>query len=151
MREQLKEQAPKVWLHLSKYRFVYLIVFLLFCGAVYIFFPRNMKTLLLKDLDSTEVEISIAKTTEDGVWEITLTEEEKSKMLMLWEQSSVRINPFPKKYVSEDFMGYHIYISTNQDWVYYFSTDIISINERQYLIYGDTFTEEFLSIIEREG
>ncbi len=126
------------------------VVVLLVLGATYMFFPRNVKDLFLKGADEKNITLTVHDVSGEAYAEYDLSQEQKEEMLALWARSYVRMNLFPVKSISEHYMGYYIYISGNQDMICFFSEDIISINERQYKIYGDTLAEEFRAIVEVE-
>lgn len=130
---------------------IIIVLSILVLGAIYVLFPRNVKDLVLKGADEENVTIEVGYAGGDEYVDYELSTEQKEKMLALFEKSYIRVKLFPEKSVSKNFMGYDIYISDNQDMIYFFAEDIISINGRQYVIYGDGMAEEFREIIENES
>lgn len=130
---------------------IIIVLSILVLGAIYVLFPRNVKDLVLKGADEENVTIEVGYAGGDEYVDYELSTEQKEKMLALFEKSYIRVKLFPEKFVSKNFMGYDIYISDNQDMIYFFAEDIISINGRQYVIYGDGMAEEFREIIENES
>ncbi len=130
---------------------IIIVLSILVLGAIYVLFPRNVKDLVLKGADEENVTIEVGYAGGDEYVDYELSTEQKEKMLALFEKSYIRVKLFPEKSVSKNYMGYDIYISDNQDMIYFFAEDIISINGRQYVIYGDGMAEEFREIIENES
>lgn len=127
----------------------WIVVILIVLGVVvYLFFPRNVKSLFLKGTEEDTVVITVSDVSGEERNVYDLSEEQKEKMLALWEKSYVRVNLSHQSFISEHFMGYYIFIQNNEDWLYFYSDDIISINGQQYCIYGDGMAEAFRKIIE---
>lgn len=136
-----------------KHKFIFILVVAVTLIMVFICFPRNIGKLLVHNNNTT---ISIVKTGDykQEAHEIHLNEKQQAKLLELFNNSYVRLKVFHKDYIRGDekppYMGYSIILSGTMDLVTLFTSEILCINETQYIIYGKTFANEFISIIESE-
>lgn len=127
------------------------MVFVVILIMVFICFPRNVRKLPVHNNNTT---ISIVKTGDykQEAHEIPLNEKQQAKLLELFKNSYVRLKVFHKNYIRGDekppYMGYSVILSGTMDSVTLFTSEILCINETQYIIYEKTFANEFISIIE---
>lgn len=135
-----------------KHKFLFALIVAIILIMAFIFFPRNLKNLLVHNNNTTFVEIVRVADHEHDVQEISLNKNQRDQLLALFKNSYVRLKVFRKKYITgkENFMGYLIMLPDTMDTVYFFSSDIICINEIQYKVYGQTLANKFKSIIESE-
>lgn len=136
-----------------KHKFLFILVIAVTLIMVFICFPRNIGKLLVHNNNTT---ISIVKTGDykQEAHEIPLNEKQQAKLLELFKNSYARLKVFHKDYIRGDekppYMGYSIILSGTMDSVTLFTSEILCINETQYIIYEKTFANEFISIIESE-
>lgn len=136
---------------IKKHKFLFIMVFVVILIIVFICFPRNVRKLLMHSNNTT---ISIVKTGDykQEAHEIPLNEKQQAKLLELFKNSYVRLKVFHKNYIRGDekppYMGYSVILSGTMDSVTLFTSEILCINETQYIIYEKTFANEFISIIE---
>lgn len=131
---------------LSKYG-KWIVALLIVLGVVvYMFFPRNLKDLLLDGADEKTVTIMVNDVTGKEFQNYELKGEQREALLTLLEENYVRVNPVHKSYISEHYVGIFISVAGVEDMMYIFSEEIISFGGTQYLLYGDSFVEEFQEI-----
>lgn len=136
---------------IKKHKFLFIMVFVVILIMVFICFPRNVRKLLVHSNNTT---ISIVKTGDykQEAHEIPLNEKQQAKLLELFKNSYVRLKVFHKNYIRGDekppYMGYSVILPGIMDSVTLFTSEILCINETQYIIYGKTFANKFISIIE---
>ena len=134
-----------------KHKFLFILIVTVTLIMVFICFPRNVGKLLVHSNNTT---IKIVKTGDykQEAHEIPLNEKQQARLLELFNNSYVRLKVFHKDYIRGDekppYMGYSIILSGTMDLVSLFTSEILCINETQYIIYGQTFANEFISIIE---
>lgn len=133
----------------KNWQWIVAIVFILVLVG-YMFFPRNMKDLLLQGADEETATIIVTDVSDGGYRKYELTGEKREALLELFERNYVRIKPSHDSYVSEHFMGYYISIEGDEDMLYFFSEKILSMGGHQYMLYGDDMAQEFLEIMEAE-
>lgn len=135
---------------LSKYG-KWIVALLIVLGVVvYMFFPRNLKDLLLDGADEKTVTIMVNDVTGEEFQNYELKGEQREALLTLLEENYVRVNPVHKSYISEHYVGIFISVAGVEDMMYIFSEEIISFGGTQYLLYGDSFVEEFREIFANE-
>lgn len=135
---------------LSKYG-KWIVALLIVLGVVvYMFFPRNLKDLLLDGADEQTVTIMVNDVTGEEFQNYELKGEQREALLTLLEENYVRVNPVHKSYISEHYVGIFISVAGVEDMMYILSEEIISFGGTQYLLYGDSFVEEFREIFANE-
>lgn len=129
---------------------IIILVCLILPGMCYIYFPRNVKSLLVKDYNITD--INVVYTVADGQTDkdVVLTQSQMTELMNAFSKSYARRKIIKKHSASKDIVGYLIQMSGSTDVVYFFTNRIISINGVQYEIYGEALSRQFLSIIESE-
>lgn len=125
------------------------IIFILLLVG-YMFFPWNVKNLLLQGADEQTATIIVTDVSDGEAQKYELTGEKREALLELFERNYVRIKPSHDSYISEHFIGYYISVSGNEDMLFFFSEKILSMGGQQYLLYGDEMAQEFLEIMEEE-
>lgn len=87
--------------------------------------------------------------------EFTLTETEVKDFVRIIQNSYARKRVFPQKSTSENFVGYYIFIdsskSPNSNSIYFYTTDLISINGQQYQLYETTLVSYLKTLVREEG
>lgn len=143
----MKNKLRSIGQTLSNHKVIVLVclVLLVIC---YVCFPRNVGNLLLKDNNITD--ISLVYTVADGQAgkSIDLSQNQQAELIDAFNNSYVRHKVIKKNSASENVVGYFILMSGSDDLVYFFTDDIISINGKQYKIYGKELANKFLSILE---
>lgn len=153
MQKKYKKTKNFLLYTIIKHKFLFIMIVAATLIMVFICFPRNIGKLLVHSNNTT---ISIVKTGDykQEAHEIPLNEKQQAKLLELFKNSYVRLKVFHKDYVRGDekppYMGYSVILSGTMDSVNLFTSEILSINETQYIIYGKTFANKFLSVIENE-
>ena len=127
-----------------------IVLLIVFVGILFIFFPRNLKDLLLDGENEENVEIIVHNIFGEEYHNYELTETEKQAVLDLFEEKYVRINPFKVESVNEDCLGFYVGLKENEGLLFFFTDTLIQYHEVQYIVYGDAFFEEFIDILERE-
>lgn len=145
----------KYLLTINKRKYSILIFLILFIIVAYIFYPRSVYSLIIaRDLKVENITIIKMPVSSSEHKEVILLEENQKSTLKLLDSSYVRHKIFRKKSTSKNFMGYYIFVkyqnTGNDDTVYFFTTDIISVNGVQYKIYGKKFSEGFTSIFKEK-
>lgn len=133
----------------KNWQWIVAIVFILVLVG-YMFFPRNVKDLLLQGADEETATITVSGGKDSAYQNYKLTGEKREALLDLFERNYVRVKVAQEAYVSEYFMGYYISVAGNEDMLYFFSEKILSVDGRQYMLYGDDMAQEFLEILEEE-
>lgn len=146
----LDGDADVKWENFFRKYWKVIVVVAVVLWVVYLFFPQNVKMLFLKGSDEETVTIIVSDVSGGEQKEYELSGEQRERMLALWEKSYVRVKLISESSISEHYMGYYIFVQDNQDWIYFYSEDIISINGQQYWIYSDGMAEEFREIFESQ-
>ena len=127
--------------------------------AVWIFFPRSIKGLIIDEKSTlSSVEIVLTDTFGSGETEKYLLEGENLKaFLELAEKSRVFLNPLKKSFVNstglqKEIMIFPQYSDRNQadgvpPYVSFFTKRIITVENTQYCLYGNSFLEGVLKLV----
>ena len=137
-------------------RLLFFIVFLAFVCIVYVFVPRNLNHLIMDSKNEIKnITILVCATDTRELKEFTLTETEVKDFVRIIQNSYARKRVFPKKSTSENFVGYYIFIdsskSPNSNSIYFYTTDLISINGQQYQLYETTLASYLKTLVREEG
>ena len=148
----LAESAMEIPLHnsLLKYGKWFVVLALLLAIAGFLYFPRNLKDMLLQGADEETATILINDVSGETFRNYELTGEQRETLLELLDKHYVRINPIQKSSISEHYVGIYISVAGSDDMMYLYSEEIISMGGMQYLLYGDSFVERFREIFAEE-
>ena len=137
-------------------RLLFFIVFLVFVCIVYVFVPRNLNHLIMDSKNEIKnITILVCATDTRELKEFTLTETEVKDFVRIIQNSYARKRVFPQKSTSENFVGYYIFIdsskSPNSNSIYFYTTDLITINGQQYQLYETTLVSYLKTLVREEG
>lgn len=140
---QTQEKPVRTFLMQHRVAIIVLIAAVVF--LVYLFYPRNLYQLVF---DGSE-DFSIVKTVgdEEDAGEIELTEEQKEQIISIFRGGYAHVMLFDVNYSSGDSMGYYILVDDSDDEIYFFTESIISVNGRQYRLYGKKVAGEFRAVL----
>lgn len=146
---KMKTAWKKLCHTISNHKIIVLVCLILL-GMCYIYYPRNVKSLLVKDYNIAD--INVVYTVADGKTDkdVALTQRQMAELMDAFSKSYARRKIIKKHSASKDVVGYLIQMSGSTDVVYFFTKRIISINGVQYEVYGESLSNQFLSIIESE-
>ena len=135
---------------LSKYGKWIAVLLVVLAVVGYIFFPRNLKDLLLDGENEESVVIIVHSVFGEEYQNYELTETEKQAVLKLFEEKYVRINPFKEHSLKSDGLGIYVGLQKNEGLLFFYTETLFQYHEVQYIVYGDPFFEEFTAILEQE-
>lgn len=144
----MKNKLRGIGQALLKHKILVLVCVILLV-AVYVCFPRNVGNLLLKDQNITGIKLVYTVADERGGETVELSQAQQTELMEAFNDSYVRHKVFRKRSASENIVGYYVLMTGSNDMVYFFTKDIISVNGKQYKIYGKGLSEKFLSILEK--
>lgn len=137
-------------------RLLFFVVFLSIICIVYVFVPRNLNHLIMDSKDDIKnITILVCATDTREQKEVTLTETEVKDFMRIAQNSYARKRVFQQKSTSENFVGYYIFIDSsnnpNSNSIYFYTTDLISVNGQQYQLYETTLVSHLKTLVGEEG
>ena len=113
--------ANKIFALIKSKWYFFLILLILIIGIVYLFYPRSMNSLIIKE--NVEIEKIVLSfhgiVGQERPEEMELTSQQAEKFIKYLSGHYVRISPFKKQYTDKDFIGCDVFVTYKQLPVYY--------------------------------